>query len=272
MTNGRDGDRSGRRQTPRGRVSAPRANGNTGASGRKPPRPARSGPRQPRRRRRTPWIYWRNRLIALAILGVIALIVYVGWRLGAALVDAHESAPQGDQVASQADEATSGEAPSTAEADSVVECTRGMLVPTVSADAATAEEGTPVKVTLDLATVEMKEVCHLTVTPTKLGLRVVTGEEVVYDSFACAEDKPKSLLLGRDLTWSTSFTWDGAVHGDSCTVTGPAKPGTYVLHVVYDGEDLGNPVPLTVTERPSAKPEQPDEGQGEDSGEGRSDQ
>lgn len=64
-------------------------------------------------------------------------------------------------------------------------------------------------------------------------MRIVTGEETVYDSASCEgrDDADTPLLLAPDVPWSGSLSWDGAVYAAGCTVPEAgqeaAAAGTY---------------------------------------------
>lgn len=77
-----------------------------------------------------------------------------------------------------------------------------------------------------------------------LQLRMVTGEDEVWQGGQCSGNWDKLLLLDIGQEWGTKLTWDGHIYNDCVAVTNDedsalwAASGTYQLLVNYSGAPL----------------------------------
>lgn len=106
-----------------------------------------------------------------------------------------------------------------------------------------------------------KTACTVMIDPAKVGIQIISGNQIIYNSTSCqpADAPTRQLLLDRDMTWKQTLSWDGLVHNADCSPASEAAvAGTYRLNAVWNGAVNGpetvfalqNPPPP-----PSATPE-----------------
>lgn len=83
-------------------------------------------------------------------------------------------------------------------------------------------------------------------------MRIVTGEETVYDSASCdgRDDADTPLLLAPDAPWSGGLSWDGTVYAAGCTVPEggreAAAVGTYRAMLFVAGTPVTGELIFTI--------------------------
>lgn len=106
-----------------------------------------------------------------------------------------------------------------------------------------------------------KTACTVMIDPAKVGIQIISGNQIIYNSTSCqpADAPTRQLLLDRGMTWKQTLSWDGLVHNADCSPASEAAvAGTYRLNAVWNGAISGsetvfalqNPPPA-----PSATPE-----------------
>ena len=215
---------------------------------------------------------WPRRIITgLGLLIVAVVLVWGIIRLVGVVADMRDGteAPAGESGAGQSDQSSgaagddeqSGPGLANDRTDgsgglsSVVieDCSPDDLEAQVTVDDPTpVGDGTTAAVTLTGASPQ-----DCTVPAGALGLRIVSGDQTVFDSSVCdeAEAVNPELLLYRGEPWSGSVTWDGRVH-DGCTPidsdgdgsANVATAGTYRAQLLLDGAPLGDQAVFTVAE------------------------
>ncbi|MDU0968357.1 MAG: hypothetical protein E7A62_06055 [Actinomycetaceae bacterium] len=207
--------------------------------GSRPPRRPGSGGRPQAPRRPSASVYRRRRIgvliVSIIAITLLVLAVRAVIQLGSAAISAKSSA----------ESSSTGPNPSV----QVTDCTASLLDGTLTPDGQRIQPGWKVTVKAHVAAKDAKTPCIAQGSPAKLGMRVLHGDQTVYDSTTCAEDAPKRLLFGRDLTWDTTFAWDGHAHlgqDGNCQAADVVDPGVYTLRLVYDGKLVGQPTELTV--------------------------
>lgn len=82
--------------------------------------------------------------------------------------------------------------------------------------------------------------CLLAGAKDKIGIKIVTGADEVWNSTKClGEVDPRQLLLGKDLTFTEEITWNGTRVND-CVAGEVASEGTYKIIPVYNGSEIGD--------------------------------
>lgn len=91
-------------------------------------------------------------------------------------------------------------------------------------------------------------------TPERIGLQVLTGEEQVFHSAQCEDVNvlEHALLLNANTTWEGTMRWDGKVYSSGCTQVGDnsgnAQEGTYRAQIFLDGQSVGREIIFTIIE------------------------
>lgn len=71
----------------------------------------------------------------------------------------------------------------------------------------------------------------------KFGVRVVSGDQKIWDSTSCpVTSKDNPLLLSAGQTWKGSIVWDGYTYGKNCERLGVSSAGTYRVIGVKNGD------------------------------------
>lgn len=87
-----------------------------------------------------------------------------------------------------------------------------------------------------------KAACTVVISPKKLGVEVMSGNQVIYNSTICQGDKPptKQLLLDTGMSWKQNLNWDGTVQNIDCSPSGQiARAGTYRFKALWDNAPIG---------------------------------
>ena len=94
----------------------------------------------------------------------------------------------------------------------------------------------------------------------RLAMKVLTGEQTVYDSAACEsrDENAKPLLLIPGEPWTGSIAWDGRVYDSGCTAPDAGAPlaaaGTYRAILSVAGEPVVPEWVFTLVEAAPAQP------------------
>jgi len=201
---------------------------------------------------------WPRRIITgLALLAVVALVVVgvvrlVGVLGGTASGSGGDAAAQSGQ---SGEDAQSG--PGLNDATSGAAGLSSVIINACSADDLTVEAQAPAAVAVGdgaslSVTLTSTSLPDCSLTRDQLALRVVSGDQVIYDGSACPASDGESgsdtpLLFATGLQWSGTLTWDGRLH-DGCTAVDTdgdgradvAGAGTYRLQVLLDGSRIGD--------------------------------
>lgn len=101
--------------------------------------------------------------------------------------------------------------------------------------------------------------CTVVIDPAKVGIQILSGNQIIYNSTACLPEKrdTKQLLLDKGMTWKTKLNWDGLVQNADCSpATQKATAGTYRFHAVWDGAAKGEET-VFVLQDPPPPPAEP---------------
>lgn len=249
-----------RSRKPGGAGSRPHggARGGAGKPGaKKASRPKLQAVKSPAPKRLTRKEIWRNRMIALAIL--IALVGLVIWGIIWGIGKGTEwFEKQGKEAAEQ--RAALAESNKTWPA--VPRCENSQIQVQAAPAAASIITGNPQKIDLVVKNVS-KDTCFTDGNDKTVGVRVISGNEIVWDSVTCAEDFQRQLLLKPGQTWKNTIDWNGHRYGSQCGQSGDAAaPGTYRAVALWQGNTSGEervfvveaPPPPPAPE-PAAQPE-----------------
>ncbi|WP_338106831.1 hypothetical protein [Mobiluncus porci] len=99
-----------------------------------------------------------------------------------------------------------------------------------------------------------KVACTVTVDPAKIGVQVVSGNQIIYNSTACQGDKTpqKQLLLDVNMSWKYPLSWDGKVQNADCSPSNQAaKAGTYRFQAIWNGTLMPEETVFVVQDAPA---------------------
>ena len=90
----------------------------------------------------------------------------------------------------------------------------------------------------------------------QIDLKILSGDETVYDGSKCQRDRTSAtLLLVPGDTWNGGLSWDGGLYsgctprdGNSDGATDPAPAGTYRVQLMLDGKTVGDERVFTITQ------------------------
>ena len=90
----------------------------------------------------------------------------------------------------------------------------------------------------------------------QIDLKILSGDETVYDGSKCQRDRSSAtLLLVPGDTWNGGLTWDGGLHSgcdardaNSDGATDPAPAGTYRVQLLLGGATVGDERVFTITQ------------------------
>ena len=160
-------------------------------------------------------VYWKRRIVVLAVLVVLIAIV-VG--LGVALAKKGTPAPKPSTPAATSAKKKTGTPPL---------CVKGDIDLTLTADAQNYAAGTNPRFSIELRNAGARP-CLVDVNATTRVLQVVSGKDNVFSSGHCANGEPQLLLLKADETSATTITWKRVRSDATCPATSAeAKAGTY---------------------------------------------
>ena len=202
--------------------------------------------------RQAPSVYWRRRLAVLILLAVIALVVFLLYRLltwdgvnpaqtgspGGTSGATSTATPSGEVTGSATTTATSGPV--------AAACDAASLQVTATADAGTYAADAQPKLGLTIRNVGAA-VCSLDAGSAALELMVVSGSDRIWSSDDCQQDAKSdvtSLEPGKEL--ASSVTWPRQRSAPGCPQDLPEpRPGTYQL-TGRVGEITSQPLAFTL--------------------------
>lgn len=103
-----------------------------------------------------------------------------------------------------------------------------------------------------------KTACTVVIDPKKVGVQIVSGNQIVYNSTHCQGEKSptKQLLLGVNKTWKQTLSWDGMVQNADCSPSQQvARAGTYRSKAIWEGAPIGSETVLALQDPPPPPPE-----------------
>lgn len=190
------------------------------------PRPVARKPRYTRAEIR------RNRIVALLIiLGIVAVIV-VGVRAAWGWV-------QGMFDAQSQDLAEIREARAIKTYPAPGPCPLTDLEFSAAAGMPAISPGGKLDVTLRV-TNKSTEPCTIDGAEAHLGIQIVSGNQIIWNSTTCPATSELNLLLDKSSYWEATRTWQGRLAGVDCAApAAAAKPGTYRVTAYFDGQAQG---------------------------------
>lgn len=100
-----------------------------------------------------------------------------------------------------------------------------------------------------------KAACTVMIDPAKVGMQIISGNQIIYNSTKCqpADAPTRQLLLDRGMTWKQNLSWDGLVHNADCSPASQAAvAGTYRLNAVWNGAVSGPETVFALQDPPPA--------------------
>ncbi|WP_308536279.1 hypothetical protein [uncultured Mobiluncus sp.] len=100
-----------------------------------------------------------------------------------------------------------------------------------------------------------KTACTVIIDPAKVGMQIISGNQIIYNSTSCqpADAPTRQLLLDRGMTWKQNLSWDGLVHNADCSPASQAAvAGTYRLNAVWNGAVSGPETVFALQDPPPA--------------------
>ena len=106
-----------------------------------------------------------------------------------------------------------------------------------------------------------KTACTVVIDPTKVGMQIISGNQIVFNSTSCqpADAPRKQLLLDRGMTWKQVLKWDGKMQNADCSpASDAAAAGTYRLNAVWNGAVTGTETVFAIQDPPPAPSSAPE--------------
>lgn len=245
-------------RNPRGRKSGTRAGEKLPRNSPKATRPNSDTKttRQQPTERKPQWVYWVRRVIALMVLlalvvGLVFLGIWVTQKAQALLAGSKEAKP--------------------ADTNAVINCPPEDLQISLRAPGGQIHAAQGASFQLDIKNTGSHP-CIIEGNAKNLGVKITSGDEVVFLSTSCAaaNTPARKLLFSPQTPWTTAIAWDGKVSGSGCKGTEPAASGTYVIAPVRGTAVVGDervfnlvgggsatPTPTETSPAPSGSPTSP---------------
>lgn len=222
--------------------------------------PGRSHSQSSRQRRRL----WARRIItglgllaivALLIWGIVSLVLFFVGGAASANEEPQSLETLKVQTLQSGDEVLELGSDQTITRDGIVSESEGVIIPTcasaalhytLTASQTKVGEGETLSVSVE-NTGEVACMIHAGA----WGVRIVSGEDTMYDSRACDTYDPKAtpLLLAPGMSWSGTLNWDGHVYSEGCVAPAEvvnAEAGTYRAILMSEDRQIGEEVVFEV--------------------------
>lgn len=172
--------------------------------------------------------FWVRRVVALLILAIlVALVVFVvrfAWAWMQAADDTQQRA-QADQTTKEL-------------VTQPTTCDMNNIAYKLQPEKAENQVGSPVNFKIVLRNTKGDQPCTMNGASDKVGVKIVTGQDTVWQSWKCqgsAQEQP--LLLGTAVEYNSTLTWDGKVR-NGCDKGDLAQAGTYQAIPVLNDKEI----------------------------------
>jgi hypothetical protein len=117
-----------------------------------------------------------------------------------------------------------------------VKCTGNDVRIDLQPSSRSVASGAPLNFVIQLST--LRDECKAMLDPTLLSVSVVSGKDQIWTTVQCEQVIPRAtLVLAKGKQSSSTVPWNGRRSAPGCLPgQAPAKPGTYVVKAVYDGQ------------------------------------
>ncbi|WP_299059213.1 phage prohead protein [uncultured Actinomyces sp.] len=245
----------------------------SGRSSSRPVRPSGRIPSQQGKKRsaarpaQVPTSLWVRRIVTgLGLLLIVALLIWGIAKGVSALTKSKETEPQPQRTSAQptptatATGAASLKDGETASSDGIVDADGRVRIPACAPADLTVRPSvsdTLVGQTQNVSVaIENRAGVACSFEFGQIDLKILSGDETVYDGSKCQRDRTSAtLLLVPGDTWNGGLSWDGGLYsgctprdGNSDGATDPAPAGTYRVQLMLDGKTVGDERVFTITQ------------------------
>ena len=245
----------------------------SGPSSSRPLRPSGRTPSQQGKKRTTvrsaqvPTSLWVRRIVTgLGLLLIVALLIWGIAKGVSALTKSKEAEPQPQSTSAQptptatATGAAALKDGETASSDGIVDADGRVRIPACApADLTVRPSVSDILVgqTQNVSVaIENRAGVACSFEFGQIDLKILSGDETVYDGSKCQRDRESAtLLLVPGDTWNGGLSWDGGLYsgctprdGNSDGATDPAPAGTYRVQLMLDGKTVGDERVFTITQ------------------------
>ena len=172
--------------------------------------------------------FWVRRIVALLVLAVlislVVLIVRFAWSWMQAADDSQQRAKAQQSKEQLVTQPTA--------------CKMSNIAYKLEPEKAENQVGAGVNFKVVLRNTKGNQPCTMNGAIDKVGVKVITGEDTVWESWKCqGKVDTQPLLLGPGMEYNTTITWNGKIV-DKCKAGDMAQTGTYQAIPVLNGKEI----------------------------------
>lgn len=172
--------------------------------------------------------FWVRRIVALLVLAVlislVVLIVRFAWSWMQAADDSQQRAKAQQSKEQLVTQPTA--------------CKMSNIAYKLEPEKAENQVGAGVNFKVVLRNTKGNQPCTMNGAIDKVGVKVITGEDTVWESWKCqGKVDTQTLLLGTGMEYNTTITWNGKIV-DKCKAGDMAQAGTYQAIPVLNGKEI----------------------------------
>ncbi|WP_122819870.1 hypothetical protein [Varibaculum vaginae] len=172
--------------------------------------------------------FWVRRIVALLVLAILISLVVLIVRFAWSWMQAADDSQQRAKVQQNKEQLVT----------QPVACKMTNIAYKLEPEKAENQVGTGVNFKVALRNTKGNQPCTMNGAIDKVGVKVVTGEDTVWESWKCQEKvDPQPLLLGTGMEYNTTITWDGK-NVSKCKAGDIAQAGTYQAIPVLNGKEI----------------------------------
>lgn len=172
--------------------------------------------------------FWVRRIVALLVLAVlislVVLIVRFAWSWMQAADDSQQRAKAQQSKEQLVTQPTA--------------CKMSNIAYKLEPEKTENQVGAGVNFKVVLRNTKGNQPCTMNGAIDKVGVKVITGEDTVWESWKCqGKVDTQPLLLGTGMEYNTTITWNGKIV-DKCKAGDMAQAGTYQAIPVLNGKEI----------------------------------